>query len=63
MSRISEVESNGIMSSQENSIRIDGSIPVKPLLVRRGELHGKSVTVLKDDRCNTNVVSKEFFQK
>lgn len=33
------------------------------LIVLDGELSGKKVRVLKDDGCNTNVVSQEFFQK
>ena len=50
-------------SSQENSILIDGPVPLKPLLVLRGELHGKAATVLKSDGCNANVVSNVFQKK
>lgn len=32
--------------------------PVKPLILFDGRLNGITVRVLKDDGCNTNVVSK-----
>ena len=38
-------------------------LPIEDLLVLRGSLGGKKVRVLKDDGCNTNVVSHEFFKK
>ena len=42
---------------------IDESIPMEDLLVLDGTLNGIRVKVLKDDGCNTNVVSHEFFEK
>jgi hypothetical protein len=38
----------------------DDSIPIKPLLVLRGKFNGIPVKMLKDDGCNTNVVSRAF---
>lgn len=35
-------------------------IPAEELIVLEGALCGKQVTVLKDDGCNTNIISKEF---
>lgn len=43
--------------------KTDGLIPVADLIVFEGNMHGQKVTVLKDDGCNTNVVSKAFFRK
>ena len=42
VSRVSDAEPNGIMSSQEDSIPTDGPIPLEPLLVLHAELHGKN---------------------
>ena len=39
----------------------DATIPVAPLIIIEGRLKGVTVHVLKDDGCNTNVISKEFF--
>lgn len=44
-------------------ISMNGSVEVKDLLVLDGSLEKKRVRVLKDDGCNTNVVSHKFFQK
>jgi hydrogenase-4 membrane subunit HyfE len=41
----------------------DDSIPIKPLLVLRGKFNGIPVKILKDDGCNTNVVSRAFVMK
>ena len=38
----------------------DGTIPVENLLVIDGFLNGKMVKILKDDGCNTNVISRDF---
>lgn len=43
------------------SAATDDSIPVEPLLVIEGLMNGKPVRILKDDGCNTNVISKEFY--
>jgi hypothetical protein len=43
--------------------RRDDSIPIKPLIVMNGTLNERNVRILKDDGCNTNVVSKKFVQK
>ena len=54
-------ESN-TMLSHEDYIPTDGSIPVEPLIVLNGWRHGRAVKVLKDDGCNTNVVSTQFLR-
>ena len=38
-------------------------IPVKPLIVFGGTANGIDATILKDDGCNTNVISKDFYEK
>jgi hypothetical protein len=43
-------------SSDMSGCRVD-SIPVEPLFVMDGTLNGKRARILKDDGCNTNVVS------
>ena len=40
----------------------DINIPMEDLIVVTGLLEGISVTILKDDGCNTNIVSIEFFE-
>ena len=47
----------------DENISMNSSVVVKDLLVLDGTLDMKRVRVLKDDGCNTNVVSHEFFQK
>jgi len=58
LSEAAEVNTT-IRSHDEDST--EGLIPVEPLLVLDGDLNGKRVRVLKDDGCNTNVVSHDFF--
>ena len=41
----------------------ESSIPVKPLIVLDGTLNGRRARILKDDGCNTNVISKSFVKK
>jgi hypothetical protein len=36
--------------------------PIEPLFIMNGTLNGKNVRILKDDGCNTNVVSRKFVQ-
>lgn len=48
---------------RETSEIIDKNLPLVNLIVLRGMLAGQQVRVLKDDGCNTNVISKEFFAK
>jgi Aspartyl protease len=53
---------NEISSCESNEI-IDGrdeSIPISPLIIFKGTFNGIPVKILKDDGCNTNVVSKAF---
>jgi hypothetical protein len=41
----------------------DDSILIKPIFVINGTLKERNVRILKDDGCNTNVISKNFVQK
>ena len=54
-------ESN-IMLIHEDYIPTDGPIAVELLNVLKGWLHGKAVKVLKDDECDTNVLSTQFLR-
>lgn len=56
-------QSNTTCRNGSNDIPIDEPIPMDDLIVLEGFLDGKRVRVLKDDGCNTNVVSREFFNK
>ena len=47
----------------DENISMNSSVVVKDLLVLDGTLDMKRVRLLKDDGCNTNVVSHEFSQK
>eukprot|EP00171_Calliarthron_tuberculosum_P016982 IDg16982t1 len=42
---------------------IDETVPVDRLIVFEGLFEGKEVSVLKDDGCNTNIVSREFARR
>lgn len=44
-------------------IHDDKEVPIKPLIVLEGTINGKNVRMLKDDGCNTNLVSKEFLKR
>jgi len=57
--RSETVESNTIVREKNESVH-SGGIPLEPLLVLKGKLNSVSVRVLKDDGCNTNVVSKKI---
>ena len=57
------VESNTTVRESSEGIPIDEPVPMEDLIVLDGSLDGKRVRVLKDDGCNTNVVSHEFFSK
>lgn len=56
-------EFNTVARDQDKTISTDGPIPVARLLVLAGRPNGIAVMVLKDDGCNTNVVSSEFVKK
>ncbi len=56
-------ETNTTFREKGKDIPIEGPIPMDDLIALEGSLDGKSVQVLKDDGCNTNVVSQEFFEK
>jgi hypothetical protein len=57
---VSDVNEND--SNKTDGCRGD-SIPIEPLFVMDGTFMGKPVCILKDNRCNTNVVSRNFVQK
>ena len=57
------VEANTTTPLVCNKVAIDVPIPVEDLIVLDGLLEGKKVSVLKDDGCNTNVVSCDLFEK
>ncbi len=57
------VETNTTLREKGENISIDDPIPMDVLMVLNGKLEGRRVKVLKDDGCNTNVVSKEFFKR
>ena len=52
-----------MIRSRDENIPTEGPILVERLLVPSRTMNGLSVKVLKDDGCNTNVVSKEFLTK
>lgn len=45
-----------------NNARSSRTVPIKPLIKLKGVPHGKQLAVLKDDGCNTNVISKSFVE-
>jgi hypothetical protein len=50
-------------SSESNAIfGYDNTVPINPLLLR-GNFNGIPVKILKDDGCNTDVVSRAFVKK
>ena len=55
-----DVETN---SAVRETKEVDGAVPLEDLIVLDGTLEEKRVRVLKDDGCNTNVVSHEFFER
>ena len=44
-------------------IHDDNEVPIKPLIVLKGKINSQNARMLKDDGCNTNLVSKEFLQR
>ena len=52
------------MANAERSEKgsIDGLTPMEDLLVLEGSLDGHRFRILKDDGCNTNVASHQFFR-
>ena len=61
--KFSSAESNAMIRSRDENIPAEEPIPVELLLVLSGAMNGLSVKVLKDNGCNTNVVSREFLAK
>lgn len=57
---VSDVNKND--SNKTDGCRGD-SIPIEPLFVMNGTFNGMPVRILKDDGCNTNVVSRKFVQR
>lgn len=56
-------ESNIIITTQNESISLDDLITVKPLLVLRGTFNNFPMKALKDNGCNTNVVSQQLVDR
>lgn len=56
-------ESDTIVQNQKENIPSDDPIPVEPLLVLNGTLNSLPVQLLKDDGCNTNIVSKRLVNR
>ena len=46
-----------------NETSADGPIPVEDLIVFRGKMNGSAVQILKDDCCNTNILSRHFVER
>lgn len=57
------VETNMTSTTPSDSRDTEDIVPVEELIVLNGALDGRKVKVLKDDGCNTNVVSRNFFEK
>eukprot|EP00171_Calliarthron_tuberculosum_P005965 IDg5965t1 len=60
-----EVESSSISHTSQTTAgsNDERQFPISPLLVMNGRIIGQSVTVLKDDGCNSNVISSNFVRK
>ncbi len=56
-------EFNSVYYEKIRRSPIEGPIPMDDLIVFDESLDGRKVRVLKDNGCNTNVVSLEFFEK
>ena len=55
------VETNTTSCSGRKSVKVNEGVLFYELLVMNGSLENRAVRVLKDDECNTNVMSYEFF--
>ena len=55
-------EANATFHTPCKNLATKEIVPVKELMILDGSLNGKRVRVLKDDGCNTNVVSRDFFE-
>lgn len=51
------------LGGRPKSVKSFPDIPLKPLLKIEGTLNGIPVVILKDDGCNTNVISKRFVRE
>ena len=47
---------------QEDELQ-EGTVPIESLILLRGIINDRYVQILKDDGCNTNVISHEFYKK
>jgi len=56
----SSVKADMEVREDEKTVTVNGSFTVNELIVLDGTLEKKRVRVLKDDGCNTNVVSRSF---
>ena len=57
------IETNAALCVGARRKKFDNGVPISDLLVLDGFLEGKNVRILKDDGCNTNVMSYEFFNR
>ncbi len=56
------IESNMANAERSEKTSIDEPITMEDLLGLEGSIHGHRFRILKDDGCNTNVVSHEFLR-
>ena len=63
MTNGNDIASNSIVRDRVDNTHKAVPIPVDPLIVLDGKRNGVNLRVLKDDGCNTNVVSKGFVKK
>ena len=63
VSKGTEAESNKLLQSRVDYILQGEDIPVKDLMVLKGELHRKPVKVPKGDGCTTTMVSRQFVKR
>lgn len=47
----------------QTEVEAEDAVPVENLIILDGKLEGRPFQVLKDDGCNTNVLSKDFFNR
>ncbi len=61
---LSNQESKTLSESSYKNDNSEGEdVPFDELIVVEGLMEGEKVRVLKDDGCNTNIISNEFFQR
>ena len=61
--RSPSVESSATFHTPCDNCKIEDTILAEDPTVFNGSLNGRRVKVLKDNECNTNFVSREYFEK